>query len=58
MARKLGLPVTGTLGVLLKAKNEGMINAFAEDLQKLQRSGFWLSQKLVNTLLSGFESEG
>lgn len=56
MARKLGLPVTGTLGMLLKAKNEGMINAFAEDLQKLQRSGFWLSQKLVNTLLSSFGS--
>ncbi len=51
MAKKLGLSVTGTLGVLLKAKNEGMINSFAEDLQKLQMSGFWLSQNLVNTLL-------
>lgn len=58
MARKLGLLVTGTLGVLLKAKNEGMINSFAEDLQKLQRSGFWLSQKLVNTLLSRIGSNG
>ncbi|MCA1784394.1 MAG: DUF3368 domain-containing protein [Desulfobacteraceae bacterium] len=58
MARKLGLPVTGTLGVLLKAKNEGMINSFAEDLQKLQRSGFWLSQNLVNTLLSSSGSNG
>jgi hypothetical protein len=58
MARKLGLPVTGTLGVLLKAKNEGMINSFAEDLQKLQRSGFWLSQDLVNTLLSSSGPNG
>lgn len=58
MARKLGLPVTGTLGVLLKAKNEGMINSFAEDLQKLQKSGFWLSQNLVNTLLSSSGPNG
>lgn len=51
-ARKLELPVTGTLGVLLKFKNEGMIKSFAEDVKKLQRTGFWLSQDLVNTLLS------
>jgi uncharacterized protein len=35
-----------------------LINSFAEDLQKLQRSGFWLSQNLVNTLLSSSGSNG
>lgn len=55
-ARKLGLPITGALGVLLKAKNEGMINSFAEDIQKLQKSGFWLSRELVDTILSYSDS--
>lgn len=55
-ARKLDLPVTGTLGVLLKARNKGMIASLKNEVQKLQISGFWLSQDLLNTFLASSDS--
>jgi predicted nucleic acid-binding protein len=57
-ARKLALPVTGTLGVLLKAKNEGMVSSLKADIQNLQASGFWISQELVKAFLSHSASRG
>ena len=57
-ARKLSLPVTGTLGVLLRAKNEGMVSSLKADIQNLQASGFWISQELVKEFLSHSDSRG
>jgi hypothetical protein len=51
-ARKLNLVITGTLGVLLKAKNKAMIRSLEEDIEKLQASGFRISKSLVDSLLS------
>jgi uncharacterized protein len=45
-ARRLNLPITGTVGVLLKAKNEGLISSLDGEIQRLQASGFWLSSVL------------
>lgn len=50
-ARRLDLTVTGVVGVLLKAKNEGMISSLEGEIEKLQASGFWLSESLVHTLI-------
>ena len=50
-ARRLNLPITGTVGVLLKAKNEGLISSLDGEIQSLQASGFWLSNSLVHALL-------
>jgi predicted nucleic acid-binding protein len=50
-AKKLSLPLTGTLGILLRAKQEGHIKAIAPFLSKLQRKGTWLNPKLVKHLL-------
>ncbi|MDZ7696643.1 MAG: DUF3368 domain-containing protein [Deltaproteobacteria bacterium] len=57
-ARKLNLPVTGTLGVLLKAKNQGLIRSLKTEIQTLQASGFWLSQEIVDAFLSHSTSRG
>ena len=49
-AKMLGLQVTGTLGVLLKAKKAGLIGSATGYLQQLQNTGFWLSPALLAKL--------
>jgi len=44
-AEALRLPVTGTLGILLRAKSEGLLPRIAPVLDKLDRLGFRLSSK-------------
>ena len=46
-ARRLGLAITGTLGVLLRAKSEGHIQAIRPLIDQLLRGGIYLSDKLV-----------
>lgn len=41
-AKFLGLHVTGTLGVLLKAKRKGIIDSVAPVLDELLRNGFYI----------------
>jgi len=51
IARALGLKVTGTIGVLLKAKFQGKITNLKEELEKLKKTGFWLSDELYKRIL-------
>ena len=44
-AEALRLTVTGTLGILLRAKSEGLLPRIAPVLDKLDRLGFRLSSK-------------
>ncbi|MCD8148217.1 MAG: DUF3368 domain-containing protein [Clostridiales bacterium] len=49
-AKYLGLTVTGTLGVLLKARKEGFIQEIRPLLSEMKRNGFYISngvEKLV-----------
>ncbi len=50
-ARTYGLKITGTIGILIKAKYEGDISNMGEVLEKLKRTGFWLSDDLCNRVL-------
>ena len=50
-ARILDLHVTGTLGVLLKAKNAGLIDSVTDSIQLLEDTGFWISPELLAKLL-------
>ncbi len=50
-ANILGLRLTGTLGILLKAKEEGHINSLKYLLDKLQEKGTWLNPKLIKSVL-------
>ncbi len=43
-AKYLGLTVTGTLGVLLRAKNKGIVQEVAPLLVEMKRNGFLLIQ--------------
>ncbi len=42
-ARYLGLTVTGTLGVLLRAKEQGIIERVQPLLDAMERNGFYIS---------------
>lgn len=50
-ARIYGLTVTGTLGVLLRAKKDRKISSLKENIIKLRDSGFWVSDFVEERLL-------
>jgi predicted nucleic acid-binding protein len=52
VAEKLGLEITGTLGVIVKAKKEGIIPSVKPFLAKLKETNFRLSADLEITFLS------
>ncbi len=53
MAEYLGLRVTGTLGVLLKAKQQRLITSFLESVHAMQAQGIFYHQTLVEKLAIG-----
>lgn len=50
-ARLYRLPITGTIGLLLRAYREGMLISFGETLDELESSGFRLHKNLKEKLL-------
>jgi len=48
---QLGLRKIGTVGILLKAKQVGLLPAVKPDLEQLRRQGFSLSQAVVDAVL-------
>ena len=51
-AQKEGLKVTGTLGILLKAKKLGLINAVKPLLNDMLDNGIWLNPMLIEEVLA------
>lgn len=51
-AEKANLKITGTLGVLLKAKKNGIIQEMKPLLHELKEKGIWLSKKLIDKILT------
>ena len=54
-AKYLGLTVTGTLGVLLKAKKSGINFSVKDAINKLQANGFYIDSKIVKLVLNQAE---
>ncbi|MBN1580243.1 MAG: DUF3368 domain-containing protein [Anaerolineae bacterium] len=48
---QLGLNKIGTVGILLKAKQTGLLPAIAPDIEKLCRDGFSLSYSVIDAVL-------
>jgi predicted nucleic acid-binding protein len=46
-----GLTITGTLGILLRAKKDKKITSLKENLLKLKETGFWIGDSLEKKLL-------
>jgi hypothetical protein len=52
VAERYGLPKTGVVGVLIRAKQEGLIASLKEELEKLQSGGrFWIAKDLYEEAL-------
>lgn len=50
-AKNAGLKVTGIIGVLIKAKSEGLIDNLKPLLDELTEKGVWISEKLKIQIL-------
>lgn len=54
-AKYLGIPFAGTMGVLLKAKKTGKIEAVEPLLEKLKKNGFYISDAVKQMVLQQAE---
>jgi predicted nucleic acid-binding protein len=50
-AKRLGIEITGTLGVLVKAKQKGLIKELKPVLHQLHLAGFWISEAIAEEML-------
>lgn len=50
MAQAIGLNVIGTCGLLLEAKRRNLIGAVRPPIEKLSKSGYYLSGSLIQTV--------
>lgn len=50
-AKEMGIPVTGSLGVLIAAKNKGHLKAVKPIIQKIQKTNFRISENLIERVL-------
>ena len=51
VARQLGVPLTGTLGLLVDAKRRALISTVAPLLDELDRHNFHMSPRIRNAIL-------
>ncbi len=52
IAKRLGFRITGTIGVLLAAKEEGHISAIRPLLDQISETNFYISPSIINQALS------
>ncbi len=50
-AKRADLKVTGTIGILIKAKSEGLVEKLKPLLDELTKKDVWISEKLKNVVL-------
>lgn len=46
-ARKLGVAVTGLIGLLLLGKERGLVGKIGPLLDELRQAGYWLSDEII-----------
>ncbi|MEM6842079.1 MAG: DUF3368 domain-containing protein [Bacteroidota bacterium] len=56
VAKDLGLKVTGTLGVLIRAKVNGQVSSLKDEIDKLKKVEFRMSEVLVQQILETYEN--
>ncbi|NEQ97387.1 MAG: DUF3368 domain-containing protein [Cyanothece sp. SIO2G6] len=52
IAKLYQLRYTGTLGVLIKAKQAGYLDAIAPIIAQLQQQGLWLTETVIHSALT------
>jgi len=56
-AKVLGLNVIGTLGLLLKAKKNGMLPSIKLSIDKILESGIWIKEDIIKGILKDASEE-
>lgn len=51
VARLNGLKVTGSLGILIRARKEGVIKSLGQSVRRIRTHGIWLSDDLIRQAL-------
>jgi len=51
IAENMGLHTTGTLGILVQAKRNGLLKEIRNDLYNLLQHNFWISDQLIKEIL-------
>jgi predicted nucleic acid-binding protein len=51
IAEQYGVKIVGILGILIQAKQDGLIDSVKDEVQKLRQVGFRLNQRLVDGVL-------
>ncbi len=51
IAQELGLKITGTLGIILRAKEKSLIGSIEGTFEKLETVGFWISPSIKAKIL-------
>lgn len=51
LAKQLGVEVRGTLGILVKARREGLLKELQPVLERLKEEGAWLKPELIRGVL-------
>ena len=57
VAKELGITISGSLGVLLAAKNKGIISSVKPIIQKISETDFRLSEELIRRVLQFAKEE-
>jgi len=59
IAKVYGFNITGVIGILIRAKQEGLIPSLREELDKLRNeAGFWIGDDIYRKALCASEEEG
>lgn len=56
-AIKLGFKITGTLGVLYRLKQEGLIRSLKSEIFRLTEIGFRISPKIIDEILKNADDK-
>lgn len=54
VARERGLAVTGTIGILLEARERGLISSLRGELDRLIEAGLWINEVFYHRILQEF----
>jgi hypothetical protein len=55
VAKRRGISVTGTIGVLVEARATGQIDSLRTELDRVVEAGLWMSESFYERLLQEFE---
>lgn len=51
IARLAGLLITGSIGILIRAKNEGLISSLSDAIQNMESRGIWIGERVKTVAL-------